>query len=138
MLLATALPGGAETNNIAPRLQSLEEGIGHTDAKLSRQLNELLWFQRLGDVAHVDKIRFAAPPPPDTNGIASSPGSNDVIISAMTFLPRDRPMTRKIPLVVFAHGEIHGNLVTDEEAVIIRSPALRRNTLDTLRDGGRP
>ena len=119
-LLVAALACRADTNEIAQRLDSLQESFGHTDAKLSRQLNELLWFQRLDDVARVDKIRFTGPPPTDTNGIASPPGSNDVIISAMTFLPRDRPVSSKLPLIVFVHGEIHGNVASDEEAVVVR------------------
>jgi dipeptidyl aminopeptidase/acylaminoacyl peptidase len=120
LLMAAAVLRGAETNDLSRRLDSLAEGVGHTDAKLSRQLNELLWFQRLGDVAHVDKIRFAGPPAADTNGIAPPAGSNDVIVSAMTFLPRNPAGSRKLPLVVFVHGEIHGNAATDEEAVVVR------------------
>lgn len=119
-LLVAALACRADTNEIAQRLDSLQESFGHTDAKLSRQLNELLWFQRLSDVARVDKIRFTGPPPPGTNGITPPPGSNDVIISAMTFMPRERPRTGKLPLVVFVHGEIHGNVASDEEAVVVR------------------
>jgi dipeptidyl aminopeptidase/acylaminoacyl peptidase len=38
----------------------------------------------------------------------------------MTFLPRDRTLTSKLPLVVFVHGEIHGNVASDEDAVIVR------------------
>ena len=120
VLFVGALAGGAETNDLTQRLQSLEESYGHTDAKLSRQLNELLWCQRLSDVARVDKIRFTGPPPTDTNGIAPPPGSNDVIISALTFLPRERPVAGKHPLIVFVHGEIHGNVASDEDAVIVR------------------
>ena len=119
-LLVAALACRAETNEVSQRLDALQESFGHTDAKLSRQLNELLWCQRLSDVARVDKIRFTGPPPPGTNGIALPPGSNDVIIAAMTFLPRERPVTSKLPLVVFVHGEIHGNAASDEDAVIVR------------------
>lgn len=118
-LLMAVLVGQAQTNDISQRLESFQESYGHTDAKLSRQLNELLWFQRLGEVARVDKILFTGPPPHDTNGIATPTGSNDVIIPAMTFLPRER-RGRKLPLVVFVHGEIHGNVASDEEALIVR------------------
>ncbi len=121
LLLLSIVPGRAtETNGVSQRLDSLQEGFGHTDAKLSRQLNELLWFQRLGDVARMDKIRFTGPPPPDTNGISPPSGSNDVIISAMTFMPREHPRTGKLPLIVFVHGEIHGNVASDEDAVVVR------------------
>lgn len=118
-LVSSAVASGAEANELAKRLDSLAESLGHTDAKLSRQINELLWFQRLNEVARVDKIRFTGPPAPGTNGVSAAPGSNDVVVSAMTFLPR-KQSNKKLPLIVFVHGEIHGNTASDEDAVVVR------------------
>lgn len=111
---------GAETNEIATRLHSLEEGFGQLDAKLSRQMNELLWRQRLEDIAIVDKVNFTGPPPRGTNGIAPPAGSNDVVISALTFMPRGKWRTHKLPLIVLAHPEIHGNAASDDFCVVVR------------------
>jgi len=132
-VLIAAARCGAQTNEAATRLHALEEGLGHLDAKLTRQMNELLWFQRLSNVALVDKVRFTGPPPGTTTpppgplpigwggGTGEgSPGSNEVVISALTFLPRSRGHWRKLPLVVLAHGEIHGNVATDEDAGVVR------------------
>jgi dienelactone hydrolase len=121
VLLALPLTLSAtETNYLAlsNQIHSVEETIAHLDAKLSRQLNELSWFQRLSDVALVDKVNFTGPPPKGTNNLPSPPGSNDVIVSAMTFLPRQS--AKKVPLIVFAHSEIHGNVATHEEARVVR------------------
>ena len=111
---------GAETNQLFVQVTTLTEGLGHLDAKLSRQMNELLWFQRLGDVARMDKVRFTGPPPRGTNVSAPPRGSNEVIVSALTFLPRKRMRWRKLPLVVLVHGEIHGNVANDEEMHVVR------------------
>ncbi len=119
-VLITAVRCDAQTNEAATRLRALEEGLGHLDAKLTRQMNELLWFQRLGNVALVDKVRFPGPPPRATNNPSPPPGSNEVVISALTFLPRSRGHWRKLPLVVLAHGEIHGNVATDEDTGVVR------------------
>src|SRR5437588_9320833 len=97
----------AETNDLAPRLRGLEEGLGQLDARLSRQMNELLWWQRLEDLATIDKVRFTGPPPWTPSNAAPVAGSNNVIVSAMTFLPRDRTVGRKLPLIVFAYSGIH-------------------------------
>ena len=109
-----------ETNEVSNRLRGLEESLSHLDTKLSRQMNELLWIQRVGEVALIDKVRFTGPPPRTTNGVAPTPGSNDVIVSALTFMPRQRSRWRKLPLLVMAHSELHGNLVNDEEAHVVR------------------
>ena len=106
----------AETNS----LSSFQEALAHLDAKLTRQANEMLWFQRLSDIAVVDKVRFTGPPPRSTNSVAPPAGSNDVIVSAFTFLPRRESSARHLPLIVLAHGEIHGNVATDEDFHIVR------------------
>ena len=119
-VLIAAARCGAQTNESATRLHALEDDLGHLDAKLTRQMNELLWFQQLGNVALVDQVRFTGPPPRTTNNPSPPPGSNEVVISALTFLPRSRSHWRKLPLVVLAHGEIHGNVATDEDAGVVR------------------
>jgi len=118
LLIATAR--GAETNEVARRLGGLEEGLGHTYTQLARRLDELMWFQRLSDVAFVDKVRFTGPPPRTTNNPAPPPGSNEVVVSALTFMPREVSRSKKLPLIVLAHGEIHGNVASDEEARVVR------------------
>jgi len=101
-------------------MTNIEESLGQLDAKLSRQLNELIWFQRLADVATMDKVRFSGLPPRTVGQPVSPPGSNDVVISALTFLPRKIARARKVPLIVLAHGEIHGNAASDEDLHVVR------------------
>src|SRR5437667_8339260 len=119
VLLTAVAAGGAETNEVARRLQTVEEGLSHLEARLSRQMNELLWLHRLGEAAVIDKVRFTGPPPRTVDNPAPPAGSNEVIVSALTFMPRHRHHARKVPLIVFAHSEIHGNLVNDEEAHVV-------------------
>jgi dipeptidyl aminopeptidase/acylaminoacyl peptidase len=104
-----------ETNDFAQRLRSVEENLAHLDAKVSRQMNELLWTERLSRLALIDKIQFTGPPPRSTNSGMVSAGSNDVVIPALTFMPREIRGGRKLPLIVLAHGEIHGSFANDEE-----------------------
>jgi dipeptidyl aminopeptidase/acylaminoacyl peptidase len=108
------------TNDLPARLRNLEDSVGHLDAKLARQLNELSWFQRLGDVAAMDKVRFTGPPPHPFSKPAPLPGSNDLIVPALTFLPRKYARAQTVPLIVFVHGEIHGNVASDEDLHVVR------------------
>jgi dipeptidyl aminopeptidase/acylaminoacyl peptidase len=114
------LARSVETNDFTPQFRALEESLGQLEAKLFRQMNELLWWQLLAEVATIDKVRFTGPPPHSLDIPTVPAGSNQVIISALTFLPRSRVSSRKFPLIVFAHSEIHGNLVTDEEVHVVR------------------
>src|SRR6185369_6893401 len=107
-LCAIGFARGAESNEVSGQLRALGENMAHLDAKLTRQLNELLWYQRLNDVAQIDKVRFTGPPPRDNTGVAPVAGSNEVVVSAFTFLPRQHSRWHNLPLLVLAHGEIHG------------------------------
>ena len=119
-LLLGAIAGFGQTNDFEPRLHSVEDSLAHLDARLTRQMNELLWRNALDDVAVIDKVRFTGPPPRGTNNFPAPAGSNEVVISALTFMPRKAGHARKLPLIVFAHGEIHGNVATDEDMHVVR------------------
>jgi dipeptidyl aminopeptidase/acylaminoacyl peptidase len=125
-LLTSGRALAAETNDVTARLRSLEESFGQLDAKLSRQMNELLWRQKLQDFAIIDKVNFTGPPPRGTNALAPPSGSNDVVISALTFVPRGNWRAHKLPLIVLAHPEIHGNVASDDFAIIVRELLQRR------------
>ena len=61
IFLLVANPACAtDTNDLTPRLRELEENLGQMEARLSRQMNELLWWKRLGDIATIDKVRFGS------------------------------------------------------------------------------
>jgi dipeptidyl aminopeptidase/acylaminoacyl peptidase len=119
-MLASPAVTNAATNDATARLEALEERMGHMEARLTRQMNELLWFHQLSDVALVEAVRFTGPPPRTTNNPAPPAGSNEVVVSALTFLPRKVSRGHKLPLVVLAHGEVHGNVASDEEAHVVR------------------
>ena len=108
------------TNDPVVRTEDLGENLRQQHSRLVRQLNELDWSQRLADVGSMDKVRFTGPPPPRVGLAPAAAGSNGVIISALTFLPKNISSRKRLPLIVFAHGEIHGNVATDEEVHVVR------------------
>ena len=120
VFLMGSFAGFGQTNDLEPRLHSVEDSLAHLDARLTRQLNELLWRQELSQLAVIDKVRYTGPPPRGTNDLPAPPGSNEVIVAALTFMPRQHGHARKLPLIVFAHGEIHGNVATDEDLHVVR------------------
>src|SRR5262245_14573321 len=122
-LLAAAFDAtAAEATNdsLLPRLRSIEDSLGFMESKLAKGLNELIWFHRLQDVAVIDRVRYTGPALTNTNAPHPHGVSNEVIIAAYTFLPKRFSTRSKLPLLVFVHGEIHGNVTTDEESHIVR------------------
>jgi dipeptidyl aminopeptidase/acylaminoacyl peptidase len=91
------------------RLREMEESLRLGQESLSRQVDDALIFRRLEDLAEVDKVRYTGPPPRRIKNPTAPGAGNPVILTAYTFLPKNRVEGRKLPLMVLVHGGIHGN-----------------------------
>lgn len=92
--------------------ERLEVGksLGFAEQLLARKIDEEIIFRRLDDVALVDKVRYTGPPPRRPKNPTAPGARNPVVIPAYTFLPRKYPSGAKLPLMLFAHGGVHGNI----------------------------
>ena len=126
MILAGLLPtAGADTNSsttdpLTERVKNLEEALDFAEQKLTKRINDLLWYRTLEDIATIDKVRYAAPPPRVTNNPTAQGAGNDIIVPAYTFLPKKFSSERKLPLLVLVHGGVHGDARPDDEGHVVR------------------
>jgi len=88
----------------------LGQSLNFTEQLLARKIDEQRLFHALSEVAQVDKVRYTGPPPRVIKNPTAPGAKNPVIIPAYTFLPRKYQAGRKLPLLVFAHGGVHGNV----------------------------
>jgi dipeptidyl aminopeptidase/acylaminoacyl peptidase len=102
-------PAESPTDALRQRLSELEQSLQFTEEALTRLNDERVLFQRLEDVAIVDKVRYTGPPPRVVKNSTAQGAGNDVILSAFTFLPRKTAANAKLPLVILVHGGVHGN-----------------------------
>ena len=66
-LLIITLPGLGQTtlNEIADKIDSLktsDQNLRHRIDVLEKTIDDILWFQRVGSVAFIDKVRLTGPP----------------------------------------------------------------------------
>ena len=109
------------TNPMPDRLKNLEESLEFAQQELAKQISDLMWFQRLQDVAEVDKVRFTGPPPRVTNNPTGQGAGNEIIVTAYTFLPRKYlSVAAKLPLLVLVHGGVHSDVKADHDARVVR------------------
>lgn len=125
---------------ILRKLQEFErrqQNMYHMYESLSKQIDDLMWYQKLGHIARIDKITFTGPPP--ANPLAQSPQDrgNSLKIQAYTFIPHDAKTGSKYPLLVFVHGGVHSNFKSGsanvirellEQGYIIIAPEYRGST----------
>jgi dipeptidyl aminopeptidase/acylaminoacyl peptidase len=101
---------------VTARIEGLEgdlENLGFAVDKLTKMVDDLLWFQRVGDVAQMDKVYIPTVPNPraeETYGIAND--RHPIKIHTYVFVPKDLDRARKHPLLVFPHGGVHGDFDT--------------------------
>jgi dipeptidyl aminopeptidase/acylaminoacyl peptidase len=76
-----------------------------------------MMFQRLGDLAVVDKVRYTGPPPRVIPNPTGQGAGNPLIIRAYTFVPKQYANAR-LPLVVMVHGGVHGNFDSNSVHIV--------------------
>jgi hypothetical protein len=77
-------------------LKRQNEALGHRLDMIEKTIDDVLWFQRVGDVAFIDKVFMTGPPKwkeknPDAQG-----AGNPVKIWSYVFIPKDWIMGRSI------------------------------------------
>lgn len=79
---------------------------------LQKKIDDVLWFERVGDIAFVDKVFLAGEPPRDHEKAKTLQEANPVKFWSYVFIPKDIDASRKYPLIVLPHGGVHGDFNT--------------------------
>jgi len=108
---------GGDRSRLEARIDALEkklESASFAMDAISKKVDDLLWFDRVGDLAVIDKVYIPTVPNPHEQnppyGIASE--RHPIKIWAYTFVPRALEAGKKVPLLVFPHGGVHGDFDT--------------------------
>ena len=110
-----------DTAGLQKQLDALKQQIEDqrfTTDQVLKKLDDVLWFDRVGDVAIVDKVYLTGPPNPKetpTYGIANE--RHPFRFWTYTFVPR-KLGAKKAPLLVLPHGGVHGDFTTYHTHII--------------------
>ncbi len=99
------------------RIRALEERLSFMEDALRKEIDDLMMFQRLGDIAVVDKVRYTGPPPRVVPNPTGQGAGNPVIIRAYTFLPKQHA-NAKLPLITLVHGGVHGSFDSNSVHIV--------------------
>ena len=93
-------------------LLNYNENLEHRLDVLEKNIDDVLWFQRVGDVAFIDKIYMTGPPKWKETDTTDPAFGNPVKFWSYVFIPKDIDFKKKYPLLVFPHGGVHSNFST--------------------------
>jgi dipeptidyl aminopeptidase/acylaminoacyl peptidase len=118
LVAASAAAQGPDLAQVQRTLERQQQSLGHRIDVLERQIDNLMFFQRLGAIAEIDIVRLTGPalryqPNPTAQG-----AGNPFRFYAYVFIPKDLDRTRKQPLIVFPHGGVHAYFTTGATNVL--------------------
>ena len=93
-------------------LKNNDENINHRLDVLEKKVDDLIWHQRVGDVAFIDKVYIASVPLWKEKNPTAQGAGNPVKFWCYVFIPKDIDHAKKYPLIVFPHGGVHGDFST--------------------------
>lgn len=99
----------ASLRRIQQLLERHVESLEHEVDALSRRIDDVMFFQRLAEVAEIDMVRFTGPPLRYQPNPTAQGAGNPFRLRAYVFIPRNLDRSKKQPLIVFPHGGVHSN-----------------------------
>jgi dipeptidyl aminopeptidase/acylaminoacyl peptidase len=98
----------AELKKLNKKLESFE----HRLDEIEKAVDDVLWYNKVGDIAFVDKIRQVGPPPANVKNPTEMGAQNPLKFYSYIFIPKDIDRSKKYPLLIFPHGGVHANFST--------------------------
>jgi len=103
-----------QESDLTNQLTELQQTINsneHRFDELEKKIDDVLWFQRVGDVAFIDKVYITGPPAKSKSPTALG-ANNPLKFYSYIFIPKGIDLDKKYPLIVLVHGGVHANFDT--------------------------
>jgi dipeptidyl aminopeptidase/acylaminoacyl peptidase len=105
-------PGTTELMNAIERTNSAFEGLQHDFDMVIKKADDILWYNKVGDIAYIDKVYLTGPPLAKERNPTGQGAGNPVKFWSYIFIPKNADPSKKYPLLVFPHGGVHANFDT--------------------------
>lgn len=115
MVLFTASIYAQVDSDLEEQLEALSnynERLEHRLDVLEKTIDDLLWYQKVGDVADIDKVYITGPPLWKEENPNAQGAGNPVKFWTYVFVPKNIDRSKKHPLIVFPHGGVHASFDT--------------------------
>jgi dipeptidyl aminopeptidase/acylaminoacyl peptidase len=117
----TALPLRAQDENEKQTEKYIDtkfESLDHRIDELEKAVDDVLWYDKVGDVAALEKVFIVGPPPGTVMDSTARGAWNPVKFWAYVFLPKGIDRNVKYPLLVLPHGGVHADFTTYHTHII--------------------
>lgn len=88
------------------------EQLNHQFNTVNKNIDDVLWYHKVGDVAFIDKVYIYGPPKWKEENPTAQGAGNPVNFWSYVFIPRNVDPAKKYPLIVLPHGGVHSDFST--------------------------
>src|SRR5690606_14887926 len=99
------------------RLQTRISNLSYSFDQLNKKIEDVNWYNKVGEIAYVDKVRMTGPPAKIKSKTAKGAG-NPLVFWSYVFIPKDFDPGKKYPLIVLVHGGVHGNFGVGNDHIV--------------------
>lgn len=92
--------------------KSAAQEYQHDFDQVMKKVDDLLWYQKLGDVAHIDKVFLCGPARWKESNPTSMSAGNELKFWTYIFIPKSIDPGKKYPLMVMPHSGVHADFNT--------------------------
>lgn len=111
-LTITAQVTNTQLKDEIESLQKSDENMNHRLDVLEKKIDDLIWFERVGDIAYVDKVYMYGPPLWKEDNPNAQGTGNPTKFWSYVYIPKDIDFDKEYPLIVFPHGGVHADFST--------------------------
>lgn len=115
LFFALSVSYGQTNDSSLQLLKDLQSKINSNDHRydaLEKKIDDVLWYQRVGDIAFIDKVFVMGPPPAKVKNPTAMGAHNPLRFSSYVFIPKTIDVNKKYPLIVLLHGGVHADFST--------------------------
>lgn len=102
----------SDIQEVKDQIKNNSENLDHQIDKLAKMIDDVLWYNKVGDVAYVDKLYIYGPPKWKEENPTAKGAGNPVKFWTYTFVPKNIDVSKKYPLIVLPHGGVHADFTT--------------------------
>jgi len=112
LLISGTMLHAQDTSAVLETIKTNRYELDHRLDALEKAVDDLLWYQKVGQVATIDKVYIYGPPRWKVKNETAMGAKNPVKFWTYVFIPKGIDAAKKYPLIVFPHGGVHSNFST--------------------------
>jgi dipeptidyl aminopeptidase/acylaminoacyl peptidase len=105
-------------DSISETIEKKFEALNYRIDELEKAVDDVLWYNKVGDIASIDKVFIVGPPPAKVKNPTAMGANNPVKFWCYVFIPQKIDRTKKYPLIILPHGGVHADFTTYHTHII--------------------